>query len=150
MTIRTGNYTIYRENICLIFEIRHELELTQEDIQYQICSNFQMDGFEKHPFENLFCKVFNFSDITNAFLVDTFGLYKGIEVNVYEFRPNPRMVHITTKDKSIATNLSFIDMGDYYLKEIDIDELEKIWEKINSSNYPFPMPDSCTCSAIAE
>lgn len=145
MKIRSGNYTIYKGHECRLFEQRYEVPIADYERQYQVCydsdSTPRFSDFEKHPFEEMFCKSFFLKELDNAFFVKTCGIYKGISVNVFEFRPNPELLHISLNDGDKAREHSFIQIGNYYLKEINVNELEKIWEERSITEYNLPMPN---------
>jgi len=145
MRIRTGNHTIYNGIICQLFAVRHESPIPKKEILYQVCYNsidrFNFVGFDKHSFEELHCRTFLLSELDNAFYIKTFGIYGGIKVKIFEFRPNNKLVHIISVEKVAQIKFNFLDMGNYYLKEIQIEELEKIWEERSQSEYDLPLPE---------
>lgn len=144
MVIRTGNYTLYNGLELQLFEDRSEVPIRGDEQQYHICYqpdlNLAVIGFEKHPFEDLFCKSTVREELNNAFFVQTYGLYKGVEIKVFAYRPDPQKAYITTEDKTAFAECLFVDMGSHLGKEIAIKELERIWEERTPSQFNLPLP----------
>lgn len=144
MIIRTGNYTLYNGVKLQLFEERYEGPIPEDEKLYNMCynatGNLQLVGFELHPFEELYCKRALTKDIDNAFFVQTFGLYKRIKVKVFNYKPDSGSVYITTEEKIALDMYSFLDQGNFYGKDIKVEELEKIWEERKVSQYGLPLP----------
>jgi hypothetical protein len=144
MVIRMGNYTLYNGLELQLFEGRSEVPVQEGEQQYYICYradlNLGIIGFEKHPFEDLFCKSTARKELNNAFFVQTYGLYKGVEVKVFAYKPAPQKAYIATEDKTAFAECLFVDMGSHLGKDIDIKELERIWEKRTPSQFNLPLP----------
>jgi len=141
---RAGNYTFFNHKTCKLYEQRHESHLAKEEMQFSICydisQQYGFENFHKHPFEEMLCKNFYAGEILNAFFVQTYGLYEGIKVKVFEYKPNPNLIYITTEDKIAFEKHSFCDMTGHYGKDIKITDLEKLWEERSPSEYDLPMP----------
>lgn len=144
MIVRTGSYTIYNGIEMQLFEIRSEVPVAEYEKQYSICYsadlNLNADGFEKHPFEEMYCKLISRSELHNGFFVQTNALYKAFAVKVFEYRPDRSRVYITTDDKTAIFQHSFFDMGDHCGKDVGIQELEKLWEERTPSQFNLPLP----------
>lgn len=140
----SGNYTIYNNKVCKLYELRSEVLLKKDELQYTICydasHNFNFDGFYKHEFEDMYCKNFFISEITNAFFAQTVGIYNGEKVNVFEYLANPTHVYIVSKDKTNIEKNSFVDMGDHCAKEVKVLEIERLWEERSPCQFDIPMP----------
>lgn len=139
--LRTGNYTIYQGHILSLTELRNEVPISEDEKIFNVCYPFRLNlllkGFTKQ--NNRYFKSLLKNQLDNAFYAQTYGLYKGISVKVFESKLNISNVEITTKEKR-ANNLSFFDMTDYFIKEVKVLELDKIWEERSNSTYNLPMP----------
>lgn len=144
MIIRTGNYTIYNGIEMQLFYNRSEVPVPADKQQYSVCYNaalnLSIDGFQKHPFEDIRCKVIRRNELANGFFVQTYGLYKKIVVKVFEYRPDPSRVYITTDNMTVIDQYSFLDMGDHCGKDVGIKELERMWEERTPSQFNLQLP----------
>ncbi len=145
MIIRWGNYTVYKGAELSLKELRKEAPVPDADIQYCICYRKeerpgQLTGFSNLFSEDEYCKVVALSELGNAFWVSTFGSYNGNIVKVFEYKPDPEQVYVTTEDPQVAIANDFLDMGDHYGKDISLKELEKLWEERTNSEVELPLP----------
>lgn len=100
--------------------------------------NFEKSKFEENTFEFIIKK----ENLKNAYNVITYCFYKGYVLKVFSVPNTPNYkVWIATSDKNVysALNLKQINI-DWYMKEINIDELSEIWEE-RSPALGLPMPE---------
>jgi hypothetical protein len=145
MKYRAGNYTIFNGRVCKLFEQRHEMPFPKFEIQYDICydtdDEFNCEGFTKHPFEDMYCKLFKYNEINNAFFAQTYGLFNEMKVKVFKNTRELSLVNIITREKEAKFISAFLDMGDYFMMETSVDNLKKIWEERTVSKFDFQFPD---------
>jgi hypothetical protein len=148
MKIRNGNYTIYNENDLKIFESRSETLISDEEKIYSICyeSNYDLknEGFEKYPSENMFCKGVYLKELANAYQVKTMGLFNGFIFQIFNVTYTiDNIVRIGTNKRNefnSATN-TVEENKNWYIYDIKISELEKLWEERTPTEYNLPMPE---------
>lgn len=144
MNIRVGNYTLYEGHLCKLIENRNEVPVLEEEVGYNVCymanEELSLKGFDRHPFEKMYCRAFKCVEISNALFINTYGMYRGVKVKVYEYKKDPTLIHITINDIANLSLNGFEDMGSYFIKEIQLIELDKLWEERTSSQFNFPMP----------
>ena len=145
MNVRTGNYTNYLGYECQLFEVRTEVPTLETDKQFSICyssaENIKLDGLQKHAYADLFCKTVGYSDLKNAYTVKTFGMYKGVIVQVFGKRlENVNIVEVCTDNNYAFKKLDFLKLEEsWYIKDVNIDEISEIWEeRIVFQNFPMP------------
>lgn len=150
IVLGANNYTLYENKICLLFEQRSEIQLTQNEKKISVCIDSKKEGFEKHPFENLYCKTVYLHELTNAFSSQTFACYKNIKVKVFGNKRDSKVVFITTTDRQSAEYLGLFNMGNYFGKDVKISELDKLWEEYSPSTLSLPMPEGLPKERIVE
>lgn len=132
MTIRNGIFAKYKHLDLKLVETRSEGPIPDNKKTFQLWYlNFKdcpFEDFEKDRFGSGFYKTIPINQIEKAFLVNTFGKYKKWKVEVFEGKENK--VQIATRDILNKENLEMIKVGkDWYKKEVEISELEMIWEE---------------------
>jgi hypothetical protein len=144
VTYRSGDYTVYNDVICKLFEQRSEVPepISMFHVCYESKHDYGFEGFEKHPFADMHCKSVPSSEIKNAFSVQTFGEYKGIRVKVFDYKFDVTIAYIITKDQRAFEKHSFLNMGDHYAQEVKATNLDKIWEERSKTIYDFPLPEN--------
>lgn len=146
INIRTGNYTSYLGYECQLFEVRTEVPTSELDMKFSVCyssaENLKLNGFQKHAYADLFCKTVNYNDLKNAYSVNTFGIYKGVMVQVFGKRlDNINIVEVGTNSYYAFKELGFLELDpNWYIKDVNIDEIDEIWEE-RSTFQGFPMPE---------
>ena len=97
------------------------------------------------------CNCYNFGtivkDIKNAFFVVTKAKYQGEVFEVEPYYGDEIHLHLATKDLELGKKLNFYELHDgegnsYYLGEVKITEVEKIWEERQKSSLDIPLPES--------
>ncbi|MBL7932716.1 MAG: hypothetical protein JNL60_12480 [Bacteroidia bacterium] len=90
-------------------------------------SDFKKSNHE----QNVYYKTILKEHLDNGYWIQTHGLYKGFHVEVIPLNtPDQRMATIMTNDQTIGEALDFLKVsGDKYAKDIEISDLEKIWEE---------------------
>src|SRR5687767_5017526 len=132
MIIRNGEYSIYKGYELNLFESRYDVPIAEEEKVFGLCyhkdKELILDGFKDQIVEGMFCKPVLLKELDNAFSVQSYGLYRGIKVKVFD-KPKFNKVWLTTKGKSSLLSLGFLDMGDYFGICKSISELDKLWEE---------------------
>ncbi len=147
MNLKTGTYTVYRTYHLLINEERTEAPIPEQEKKIMISSNFNgecpFEDFKKHSYENIFCKSVFLNDLQNAYFVKTFGIYKNQKVEVFELQNGIEgMLSITTRDEKIGNALKMSEVNvSWFMKDLNIAELDKLWEERSKSQYNLPMPE---------
>lgn len=103
-------------------------------------------GFAFDEVSNRYKKDILINDLTNAFFVTAKANYKGEVFEIQPYLGDEIHLHLATKDLELGKKLNFYELHDgngkpYYLGEIKISEIEKIWEERQKSIYDVPMPD---------
>ncbi len=149
MKVRFGTYTIIEGIEMLIFGNRNEVPMSEEEKTFGISYPFELGmkkGFKKSPYGNEYYKVVYLREITNAFFVITKANYKGYKFEVEPYFGDEIHLHLATKDLELGKKLGFYEIHDgygkpYYLGEIKISEVDKIWEERTKSVYDIPLPN---------
>lgn len=139
--MRNGIYTYYKGYHLEIHTIRDDDE--------KVILNYKGErspfkDFDKSRLEkNTFCRVIKKSDLKNAYAVTTYGLYRGVKVKVFQVAfAHDMIVRIATSDKNALNQLDMKEVNKgWYIKDIEKNELEKIWEE-GTSIWDLPMPPS--------
>ncbi len=155
MIVRNNTYTIYKNHCVQVNVSRTEtdrpVETPREEREYILSSDkgdldtlFEEMGFQ-HSQHGYFFKVLKFEQLTNAFQVATFGMYKGKKVRVTTFLPEPDKAKIITYDKKLGIETGFYkfedrDKGVFYKKLINKADLTRIWEERGPA-FGLPMPE---------
>src|SRR4051812_30017584 len=113
--LRSGNYTIFNGVELEIYEDRFDAPIPKDELTCSICYDAQLaykfDDFFYESNKKKCCKSIKLKELTNAFFVQTFGLYQNAVVKIFEFKPNPKIAYITTEDVTSIKNLSFMEVG---------------------------------------
>ncbi|MFO0322474.1 MAG: hypothetical protein ACK504_08600 [Bacteroidota bacterium] len=132
--IRFGTYTRYND---------YDFRLLNKADYYRIVCDGTIcpfSNFTKYA-NNFFYLDVPKENITNAFSISTFGIYKGYQFDVNTMIDNSYIGIVTdNKEAFDKLNLEFRDRG-VYQKEIKISELEKLWEVRSISNLDLPIPE---------
>lgn len=154
MKIRFGTYTLVSGIEMKISGNRYEVPIPENEKTYAIsysCDLGYKDGFKlkelPYPYHNEYIKEVHLNEITNAFSVCTMAIYKNEVFNVEPYYGDDIHLHLATKDLELGKKLGFYELHDsygksYYLGEIKIIEVEKIWEERQPSSYNVPMPEN--------
>lgn len=150
MTIRSGTYTIYKGVEMAINQyyghgLNQEFEDNNRVISYS-SEHDKLDGFDYDAQTNRFKKNIELKDLQNAFLVITKAIYKGDEFEIEPYNGDDIQLHIATKKLKLGKRNNFYELHDsfgnpYYLGEVKISEVEKLWEERQISNYAVPIPE---------
>ena len=132
--IRFGTYTKYRG---------YDLRLAEINGLYRVIydgSSCPFKDFVEYA-TNVFYLDLSKEQVSNAFSVRTYGIYKGYQFDICQLNENDS-IGVVTDDKRAyeRLNLDFRDRG-VYQKEVKINELEKLWEEFTPSKLNLPMPE---------
>lgn len=151
MKIRFGTYTLF-ENIEMSVNEYYGHGLDQElEQNHRILSYAeelgQLHGFILDKVSSAYKKDVLIDDLKNAFFVITKAQYKGEIFEVEPYYGDETHVHLATKDLELGRRLNFYELHDgygkpYYLGEIKISDVEKIWEEREKTNFDVPMPEN--------
>jgi hypothetical protein len=149
MEIRIGNYTNYEGLEIQFYEDLYEHPLPNElriTLSYPISNSEAKEGFFKNEKSGVYTKKAVLSELSNAFNIQTKAIYMGENFLIHPYFGDSNYLHLRTKNKEIANNLGFVELFDgnsnpYYLGEIKVGEVEKIWEERKHTEYDLPMPD---------
>ncbi len=147
MNLNTGTYTVYRTYHLLINEERTEVPISEHEKKFMISSNFNgecpFEDFKKLAYENVFCKSVFLNDLKNAYSVKTFGTYKNQKVQVFELQIGiVGMISIATRDAKVGASLKMIEVNvSWFMIDLHISELDKLWEERSFSEYNLSMPE---------
>jgi hypothetical protein len=131
--IKFGTYTFY-EN--------YFLRLLDRNNNYTIIfdgTSCPFGDFEKHS-ENIFFKIVQKHEISNAVFIKTKCVYKNYEFDLIPLNENKMAIVTDSKDACEKLNLETREMG-VYQKEVERKELERIWEIRSVSIFGLPMPN---------
>lgn len=154
MKIRFGTYTLIDEIEMKIFGYRYEVPIPDNEKTYGVSYSAELgikEGFKlnklPYPYSDEFVKEIYIQEITNAFFVTTKAKYKGEIFEVEPYYGDEIHLHLATKDLELGKKLNFYELHDgngkpYYLGEIKISGVEKIWEERMKSIYDVPMPEN--------
>lgn len=159
MKIRFGTYTLYK-NIEISVEeyyghgLDQELEKNHRILSYSN-EHMQLDGFVLDEVSNKFKKDILIKDLENAFFVITKAKYKGEIFEVKPYYGDEIHLHLATKNLELGKKLNFYELHDgygipYYLGEIKIWEIDKLWEEYTTSSLNLPMPKDFPKERIIE
>lgn len=151
MKIRFGTYTLY-ENIEMLISEYYGHGLDQDvEINHRIISYSKeygkLEGFNLDLKSNRYRKDLLIKDLKNAFFVTTKADYKGMIFDIEPYYGDEIHLHLSTKELELGRKLCFYELHDshgkpYYLGEIKISDVEKIWEERMKSIYDVPMPEN--------
>jgi hypothetical protein len=99
-----------------------------------------MDGFKLNPEANIYFKDIKVNEIQNAFRVTTKTTYKGHSFQIFGFNEEKQVTCLLTRDRNLAKTLDFIDVSDGHVKDVNLNELDSIWEERETSEYDLPFP----------
>ena len=151
MKIRLGTYTLY-ENIEMSVNeyyghgLDNELEKNHRILSYSK-EYGQLDEFILDEVSDRYKKDIRISDLKNAFFVITKAKYKEEIFEIEPYYGDEIHLHLATKNLELGKRLNFYELNDghgklYYLGEIKIGEVQKIWEERQKSVYDVPMPEN--------
>jgi hypothetical protein len=152
MKIKSGTYTNYKGYELKVHKSRYEEELPipEEEkpllIYYSETQTCPFDEFIKSKRDNSFYKVVHKKDLSNAFQIFTYCIYKGFKFKVTEFEPDSTIVNIETYDINANNELKLYSFTDWenrplYSDQVRISELEKLWEERKPTEFNLPMPE---------
>jgi hypothetical protein len=151
--IRLGTFTNIDGIEMFLFGNRSEVPLAEEEKIYGVSYPAYLgekEGFKLHelptPYENEYRKEVYLTEISNAFFVATKAKYKGEIFDVEPYYGDEIHLHITTKNRELGMKLNFYELHDghgkpYYLNEIKISDVEKIWEERSQSSLDLSLPE---------
>lgn len=151
MKIRHGVFCIYKGVEMSVIEyyghgLSLDLELNHRVLAYS--SEYgHLEGFQFDEVSKKFKKDILIKELSNAFKVTTKALFKGKEFLVEPYYGDKTHIHISTKDLVLGKELGFFELHDgfgnpYYLGEVKILDLEKVWEEYSPSTLDLPMPNN--------
>ena len=144
MKIRYGNYSIYKKIEMQMIEDHYEYPRIDGQklftLNYSSDENDQLEGFFKHNLSGDYFMGFLSSEIQNAFCVVTKAIYKGHEFKVWAFNSMTRNFTIYEEDCDIGEKYNFIKLSDRYILDINLNDIEKLWEERMPTEYDMPMP----------
>lgn len=138
--MRNGAYTIYQGYDLIINTIRDNDDKVILTYKGEVCpfDNFRKDIDE----DNAHYLIINIMDLTNAFFVKTFGIYKGYKFQVFDLKGGCEgSVRIGTSDRDAFNSATGLgdDSRHWYIQDIKKSELERIWEE-RTQVLDLPMP----------
>jgi len=145
MEIRKGVYTFY-DGIEMLIVGYYGHGITNPEIENyrKISYNKEfgsLEGFKLDDKANIFFRNINVNELNNAFKVETKGRYKDETFSLWGYNKNRNVVGVITNDDKIAQKLDFIELSDFYIKEVSPEELDVIWEERTDSEFNLPMPE---------
>jgi hypothetical protein len=142
MKIRIGEYTSLEGYDFKLYEARQDapIPFTHFILGWEEESSCPVGGFEKNKHGSII-KIIERNLVQNAFQIVTLCLYKGEKIKVWAYNPANNCFTICTKDEIVADKLNFIKLSDMFIKEVQPNEIEKLWEVRLLSKYNLPMPD---------
>jgi len=151
MKIRYGTYTLYQNIEMSVSEyyghgLDQDLNINHRLISYP--KEFgQIEGFSLDEELKKYKKDILLKDLKTAFFVITKAIYKGEVFIVEPYYGDEINLHLATKNFEIGKKLNFHELHDgfgkpYYLGEVKISDIEKIWEERKKSIYDVPIPDN--------
>jgi hypothetical protein len=148
--IRFGTFTIYKGIEMSVSEyyghgLDQDIEKKHLIISYTQ-EYGQLEGFNFIVESNNYKKDILVKDLENAYFVVTKALYSGEVFEVEPYFGDDIHLHLATKDLELGKKLGFYELHDsygkpYYLGEIPIVYVEKIWEERQASTYNAPFPE---------
>jgi hypothetical protein len=140
INFKCANYTIIENIIFLLQENRVEVPISENEKEYEICCEEERVGFNKRLNGDMYCRKILKSEIKNVFFAQTFAMYKNTVVKVFKIKKTVYNVWVTTTDIQ-SEKFGFMNMGNYFGKEVSITDFEKIWEERKPSDLDFPYPE---------
>lgn len=154
MKVRLGTYTIIKGIEMKLSGNRYEVPTSEFEKTYSISYPAvlgKMDEFrlykQPYPYFDEYMKEVYIKDIKNAFFVVTKAKYQGEVFEVEPYYGDEIHLHLATKDLELGKKLNFYELHDgegnsYYLGEVKITEVEKIWEERQKSSLDIPLPEN--------
>ena len=90
--------------------------------------------------KDVYNKIILRGEVTNAFSVSTYALYKNFKFQVDRFENGKYRLSTSDTKIYVALNLHFVDRG-WYDIWVDKNEIQKMWEERKPSGYGFPFPE---------
>ncbi len=151
MKIRYGTYTLLGDIEISVTEyyghgLSQEFEENHRKLSYSKELGY-LKGFTFDTTTNRYKKDVLVSELKNAFFVVTKAKYQGEVFEVEPYYGDEIHLHLATKDLELGKKLNFYELHDgegnsYYLGEVKITEVEKIWEERQKSSLDIPLPES--------
>lgn len=149
MNIRNGTYTLINNiEMALTEYYGHGLD-PEIASKHRILSYSgklgELRGFELFPEADEYRMDVLVTDLNNAFKVNTIAKYKGKIFRVDSIVGNGEILHLATSDLKLGKEMGFYELHDiygkpYYLGEVNIRDIENIWEERTRSEYELPIP----------
>jgi hypothetical protein len=133
--IRNATYTIYNG---------YDLRFTQntDGTFHLISSNgIKPDSDFKlySKSEGIYTKDVDAKEITNAYMVETFAIYAGLEWQVDKLVEGK--IRLTRSEETILPNVKMVDR-DWFEVWIPVEIASRVWEKRRPTGYQLPYPSS--------
>lgn len=143
MKIRNGFYCKYENLDLKLVETRNDVPIPDDkrtfQLWYQDPHKCPFDDFEKDRFGNGFYKIIPINQIGIVYLVFTYGMINGLNIEVFAGKENK--IQIASRNIKIAEKLSLYNCGvGRFMKQIEITDLDLVWEEtiqIKKSVTPF-------------
>lgn len=131
--IKFGTYTLYKGYFLRLVK--------KEDVFTLIFDGTEcpFTNFIKYA-ENVYVLNLKKEEVLNALFIRTKCIYKGYEFDLTALNDNKYGIVTESKEAYEQLNLEYRDRGVYQL-EVELDELEKIWEIRERSTYDLPLPE---------
>ena len=145
MIIRQGVYTLYKGIEMNLTEyyghgLDQDIELNHRILSYPskygLLDDFQYDKNSKR-----YKKDILITELSNTFLVITKAIYKNDEFMVWVYNDETKKITLFTRNFNLGEKHHFLKLTDKYIQEVELVEVEKIWEERTLSDYNFPFPN---------
>jgi hypothetical protein len=146
MIIRNGIYSELSNLQIKIFEVRSEVPIEADEkrylIWYDLDKNCPFDDFVRSNNSDGFYKYVKFEEISNAYSVRTYGIYKSYKFEIFRGEKEANdTISIATRDEKLKNIAELIEVNtSWYMKSIKLFELEKMWEERTLSPFNLPLP----------
>ncbi|MBL3656924.1 hypothetical protein [Fulvivirga sediminis] len=136
MIFRNGQYTKYKGFHLMIQTIRDD---DDKIILIWIGKDCPLKQFYYEKAEDGFVSIIDKNELTNAYLVKTFGYYKGYKFQIFS-RSGSSEVSIATSELLAYQRLSLIKIAEnWFGEDVMPNELESTWEEyFETLNLPLP------------
>lgn len=139
--MRNGIYTYYQGFHLQVTTIRDDDNRVMLNYKNGTCP---FNDFVKSSHDDgTYYLIIDLTDLTNAYYVKTFGLFKGNVFQVFDVKyTSEQVVRIGTsnRDKFISSTGLDESHKDWYIYDIQLSELEEIWEE-RTPTFNLPMPE---------
>lgn len=144
MEIRKGVYTFYDGiEMLIVGYYGHGISNPEIENHRKISYNKELgslDGFKLDDKANRFFRDIHIDELNNAFKVEAKGRYKDEIFSLWGYNKKRNVIGLITYDDEIARKFDFIKLSDRYIKEVNPEELDIIWEECTESEFDLPMP----------